>query len=571
MSLNKEALLNSKLRWRTGATDVRSALRSLIADVGMVLSDAGVLDELCKEGEWDTRYTAGISRAVAENIRFQPLQSIAKTALINNQDYTADPGLFFQWLNKITKERWPNTPVARERAKGIRSFAPNNAPNPTAHKPIPSNQGGDPQRDARAQNRFLQTPSHTPKPFSYKQSDPKTGKEFIGEMRSWRQVKPPQSTGRGKERTKTAPKKDVRPQKLNDKLKKRINTMEGTETSTVDKNEPAHAGGDETPPELAGQLSWNLLEPDEVKICLTGVPKTKNFPISCTIAYDSMAGVNVATEGIVQLMNENWPWERHEEQLTNPLSVELGDSSIVALDRVTMPLSITQTTAWGTLSSHGVRAVIVAGENATFTAGRPLLDEWRIGPKDALKQRAEVQTALERSFGYQVRKSLQEGSPEALPMKRIALLNPEEHAVAVLELIDERVKAAHAAGLPGTLTRNLLDILIEYRDVFRVSLQADPPLAVPPLHINLKEGAVPKRMKPRPLMPAERLWLWRYLDELESIGYVERIMTSEWASNGSAPAKPVEPGVEQPDLPWEKVNRRLVANYVYVNSQCIES
>ncbi len=137
--------------------------------------------------------------------------------------------------------------------------------------------------------------------------------------------------------------------------------MEGTETSTVDKNEPAHAGGDETPPELAGQLSWNLLEPDEVKICLTGVPKTKNFPISCTIAYDSMAGVNVATDGIVQLMNENWPWERHEEQLTNPLSVELGDSSIVALDRVTMPLSITQTTAWGTLSSHGVRAVIVAG------------------------------------------------------------------------------------------------------------------------------------------------------------------------------------------------------------------
>ncbi len=25
------------------------------------------------------------------------------------EDYTADPGLFFMWLNKITKERWPDT------------------------------------------------------------------------------------------------------------------------------------------------------------------------------------------------------------------------------------------------------------------------------------------------------------------------------------------------------------------------------------------------------------------------------------------------------------------------------
>ncbi len=48
-------------------------------------------------------------------------------------------------------------------------------------------------------------------------------------------------------------------------------------------------------------------------------------------------------------------------------------------------------------------------------------------------------------------------------------------------------------------------------------------------------------------------------------------MTSERASNGSAPAKPVEPGTEQPDLAWGDINRRLVANYVYVNSQYVES
>ncbi len=71
--------------------------------------------------EYKTRYTAGISRAVAEEIRFKPLQAIAKTALINNKEYTADPGLFFKWRNRITKERWPDTPLARERKKGMRT------------------------------------------------------------------------------------------------------------------------------------------------------------------------------------------------------------------------------------------------------------------------------------------------------------------------------------------------------------------------------------------------------------------------------------------------------------------
>ncbi len=345
----------------------------------------------------------------------------------------------------------------------------------------------------------------------------------------------------------------MRPRLMNDHLGYKVSTPEEVGTQKEEVTNPDPMGGDETPPELAGQLNWDLLEPDSVEISLTAEPNTKDSPISCTMAYDTMAGVNYVTEGLVQKMKQRWPLQSSEEPLTQPLPVELGDSSIIALNRVTTPLSITQTTTWGTLASRRVRAVVVAGNNAIFTAGRPLLDKWGIGPQDALKQRAQVDAALERAKPPQQREYIKEEeiNLEGVPFKRVSLLDPMEHATAVLSAIIERVKSAVEAGLSEEYARDLHCLLTNYQNIFRVSLQADPPLTVPPLHIKLKEGATPKRMKSRPMSPAERDWLWSYLDELESMGYVERVMTSEWASNGSAPAKPVEPGTEQkPDQAW---------------------
>ncbi len=97
------------------------------------------------------------------------------------------------------------------------------------------------------------------------------------------------------------------------------------------------------------------------------------------MAYGTMAGVNYVTEDLIQKMKQNWPLQSSEEPLTQSLPVELGDSSIITLNRVTTPLSIRQNTTWGTLAAHRVRAVVVIGEKAIFTAGRPLLDQWGKG------------------------------------------------------------------------------------------------------------------------------------------------------------------------------------------------
>ncbi len=73
------------------------------------------------------------------------------------------------WLNKITKERWPGAPLARERTKGMRNPSSNLTPNPESHKHVSYNPGDGLQRDFRAQRRPLQNQSIASKPHPYKQ------------------------------------------------------------------------------------------------------------------------------------------------------------------------------------------------------------------------------------------------------------------------------------------------------------------------------------------------------------------------------------------------------------------
>ncbi len=128
------------------------------------------------------------------------------------------------------------------------------------------------------------------------------------------------------------------------------------------------------------------------------------------------------------------------------------------------------------------------------------------GPQDALKRKVQVDAAMERvSSPRQGELMRAEGNMVGgVPFKRISLLDPIEHAETVRSATYERVKAAVEVGLPEEYANELQCLLTDYSHIFRVSLQADPPLTVPHLHIKIKEGATPKRMRPRPMYPVEK-------------------------------------------------------------------
>lgn len=70
---------------------------------------------------------------------------------------------------------------------------------------------------------------------------------------------------------------------------------------------------------------------------------------------------------------------------------------------------------------------------------------------------------------------------------------------------------------------------MEYEDVFRVRLKADPPAKVEPLEVCLREGAVPYRAGVLRYPEVQRAFLREYVRELELTGLVKRNNSSRWA------------------------------------------
>ncbi len=174
------------------------------------------------------------------------------------------------------RERWPNTPLVRERKKGTRNFISNLTPDPKSYESVPRAPGGGLQRDVRAQNCPVQNPSLAPKPCSNKQPNPYTANRFHEDMRTLSQSGLPKIERRSNPRPVTSKKKDMQPRLVNECLGHKENTPEEVETRKEEGVKPEPMEGNETPPELAGQLNWDLLEPDSVEINLTEEPETKD-------------------------------------------------------------------------------------------------------------------------------------------------------------------------------------------------------------------------------------------------------------------------------------------------------
>ncbi len=100
----------------------------------------------------------------------------------------------------------------------------------------------------------------------------------------------------------------------------------------------------------------------------------------------------------------------------------------------------------------------------------------------------------------------------------------------VQTVLDARVQDAVEAGCGPEYAARLEVLLAKYKDVFRLSLGRDPPVAMPPLKVHLVDGAKPVRCKARRYSLPQREFMQTHVKELEAAGFVYRNPSSRWAS-----------------------------------------
>jgi hypothetical protein len=88
--------------------------------------------------------------------------------------------------------------------------------------------------------------------------------------------------------------------------------------------------------------------------------------------------------------------------------------------------------------------------------------------------------------------------------------------------LEVKISKAIANGLSKVGSEHLRDLVFEYREIWRISLGAEPPDDLLPMMVELVPGAVPVRVKVRRNPPPQRNFLRKYTAELVKNGQAFR-------------------------------------------------
>ncbi|EGZ28998.1 hypothetical protein PHYSODRAFT_434001, partial [Phytophthora sojae] len=108
----------------------------------------------------------------------------------------------------------------------------------------------------------------------------------------------------------------------------------------------------------------------------------------------------------------------------------------------------------------------------------------------------------------------------------------------VRDKLEDKVVAAGNNGFDQGYLSFLRDSVLEYEDIFRIDLGADPPADIAPLRIKLIEGAKPFRARSHRYAPAQRNFLREYTKRPELMGFIRQNNQSHWACAAVPVAKP---------------------------------
>ncbi len=131
----------------------------------------------------------------------------------------------------------------------------------------------------------------------------------------------------------------------------------------------------------------------------------------------------------------------------------------------------------------------------------------------------------------------------------------DEFNKAIQDMLDR----ATSAGFPQESMELLINLVEEYRDVFRIFLLRDPPANVRPWVVHAAPGAVPVRCSTRVYTPLKREFMERFTHELMEAGMLRRNNASRWSSAAHPVSKPGKPGEYRLTVDYKAVNMKLVA------------
>eukprot|EP00644_Phytophthora_capsici_P014119 jgi/Phyca11/98759/e_gw1.3.486.1 len=166
----------------------------------------------------------------------------------------------------------------------------------------------------------------------------------------------------------------------------------------------------------------------------------------------------------------------------------------------------------------------------------------------------DVERQLEQLAGRNVDET--SGDPVELEADEspVRLEEPQAENDDVFAAVERLVEQAVENGFPADKLDRLRTIVHAY-DVWRLTLQDDPPARVPPLEVRLREGARPTRCKPRRYPPHIRKFLHDFNSRLVKLGLVYENSDSRWAS----PVLPVKKSADLMDLRQTTDYRQLNA------------
>ena len=106
----------------------------------------------------------------------------------------------------------------------------------------------------------------------------------------------------------------------------------------------------------------------------------------------------------------------------------------------------------------------------------------------------------------------------------------EEGQTELEAMLLKKVKDVEDGGCSPAFTAKLQKLLLSYSNVFRLELDRDPPVDMPPLKVNLRHDAKPVRCKARRYGPEQRAFMDSHVDQLEKAGLVYKNARSRWCS-----------------------------------------
>ena len=203
-----------------------------------------------------------------------------------------------------------------------------------------------------------------------------------------------------------------------------------------------------------------------------------------------------------------------------PIDLALGglaDAIITATAYV--DTSATLLTSSGPLSIPNVRCYVVPVDLPEVLLGRPVLQSLGIDVEEQLAGLAQG-VPLINLDRQRDESDIAFGSSA-----------PDELKLA----LDQLVIVAVQNGLPKKYHGRLQSLVLEFQDIFRCHLGADPPARVPPLKVHLPEGATPPVCHARRYSLPKQRFMAKFVDELVrfDLAYVNH--TSRYVS----PAHPV--------------------------------